>query len=109
MRCPHHIKDVPGAQAAVLGFVGSPWTLATYLIEGGSTPLYKKIKTMTHAAPAVLQALLSHLATQIATYMCYQIESGAHCVQLFDSWGGQLPPAVRVPSRHALDQYIFNR
>ena len=77
--------------------MGSPWTLATYLIEGGSTPLYKKIKTMTHAAPAVLQALLSHLATQIATYMCYQIESGAHCVQLFDSWGGQLPPAVRVP------------
>ncbi len=109
MRHPHHVKPLLGAQAAVLGFVGSPWTLATYLIEGGSTPLYKKIKTMTHAAPAVLQALLSHLATQIATYMCYQIESGAHCVQLFDSWGGQLPPAVRVPSRHALDQYIFNR
>ena len=83
-------------QAAVLGFVGSPWTLATYLIEGGSTPLYKKIKTMTHAAPAVLQALLSYLATQIADYVCYQIESGAHCVQLFDSWGGQLPPGVRI-------------
>ncbi len=85
-------------QTAVLGFVGSPWTLATYLIEGGSTPLYKKIKTMTHAAPAVLQALLSYLAAQIADYVCYQIDSGAHCVQLFDSWGGQLPPGVRVPS-----------
>ena len=83
--------------------MGSPWTLATYLIEGGSTPLYKKIKTMTHAAPAVLQALLSHLATQIATYMCYQIESGAHCVQLFDSWGGQLPPAVRVVCCYAVE------
>lgn len=61
------------AQAAVLGFVGSPWTLATYLIEGGSTPLYKKIKAMTAAAPDVLSALLQHLAVQIAEYMCFQV------------------------------------
>lgn len=60
-------------QAAVLGFVGSPWTLATYLIEGGSTPLYKKIKAMTAAAPEVLSALLQHLAVQIAEYMCFQV------------------------------------
>ena len=46
-----------GPQAAVLGFVGSPWTLATYLIEGGSTPLYKKIKTMTHVGLQHLHAL----------------------------------------------------
>lgn len=65
------------AQAAVLGFVGSPWTLATYLIEGGSTPLYKKIKAMTAAAPDVLSALLQHLAVQIAEYMCFQV-SDAH-------------------------------
>jgi uroporphyrinogen-III decarboxylase len=52
--------------------VGSPWTLATYLIEGGSTPLYKKIKAMTAAAPDVLSALLQHLAVQIAEYMCFQ-------------------------------------
>lgn len=56
----------------MLGFVGSPWTLATYLIEGGSTPLYKKIKAMTAAAPDVLSALLQHLAVQIAEYMCFQ-------------------------------------
>jgi uroporphyrinogen decarboxylase len=62
----------PSLQAAVLGFVGSPWTLATYLIEGGSTPLYKKIKAMTAAAPDVLSALLQHLAVQIAEYMCFQ-------------------------------------
>ena len=81
-------------QAAVLGFVGSPWTLATYIIEGRSSALYKTIKTMLYKAPAVLQALLGHLADQIATYSCFQIASGAQCVQLFDSWGGQLPPQV---------------
>lgn len=50
---------------------------------------------LAQGAPDILAALLSHLADQIATYCCYQIESGAHCIQLFDSWGGQLPPAVR--------------
>lgn len=84
-----------GAQAAVLGFVGSPWTLATYIIEGSSSGLYKTIKTMIHGNPDLLSALLAHLADQIATYSCYQIQSGAQCIQLFDSWGGQLPPQVR--------------
>lgn len=79
----------------MLGFVGSPWTLATYVIEGSSSGLYKTIKTMMQSNPEVLSALLSHLAEQIATYSCYQIESGAQCIQLFDSWGGQLPPQVR--------------
>jgi len=79
-------------QAAVLGFVGSPWTLATYIIEGGSSSLYKTIKTMCYSAPELLDALLSHLADQMATYIKYQIDSGAQCVQIFDSWGGQLPP-----------------
>lgn len=83
-------------QAAVLGFVGSPWTLATYVIEGSSSGLYKTIKTMIHGNPDLLSALLSHLAEQIATYSCYQIRSGAQCIQLFDSWGGQLPPQVSI-------------
>ncbi|GLC41449.1 Uroporphyrinogen decarboxylase 2, chloroplastic [Pleodorina starrii] len=79
-------------QAAVLGFVGSPWTLATYLIEGGSTSLYKTIKTMCFTAPEVLDALLTKLADAMAAYIKYQIRAGAQCVQIFDSWGGQLPP-----------------
>lgn len=79
-------------QAAVLGFVGSPWTLATYIIEGGSSSLYKTIKSMCFSSPELLDALLSHLADQMAAYIKYQIESGAQCVQIFDSWGGQLPP-----------------
>lgn len=79
-------------QAAVLGFVGSPWTLATYIIEGGSSSLYKTIKSMCFSSPELLDALLSLLADQMASYIKYQIDSGAQCVQIFDSWGGQLPP-----------------
>ena len=88
----------PVVQAAVLGFVGSPWTLATYIIEGKSSALYKTIKTMLYKAPGVLEALLGHLADQIAAYSCFQIASGAQAVQLFDSWGGQLPPQVHALS-----------
>lgn len=88
------LRQQVGNQAAVLGFVGSPWTLATYIIEGGSTSLYKTIKTMCHSAPAVLDALLTHLADQMATYIKFQIDSGAQYVQIFDSWGGQLPPRM---------------
>jgi uroporphyrinogen decarboxylase len=86
------LRQEVGSQAAVLGFVGSPWTLATYLIEGGSTSLYKNIKCMCHNAPEMLEAILSKLADAMTEYIKYQIRSGAHCIQIFDSWGGQLPP-----------------
>ncbi|KAL5804751.1 hypothetical protein ACOSQ3_031551 [Xanthoceras sorbifolium] len=84
-------KDV-GDHAAVLGFVGAPWTIATYIVEGGTTRTYTTIKSMCHTAPHVLRALLSHLTQAIADYIIFQVESGAHCIQIFDSWGGQLPP-----------------
>jgi len=84
-------KEV-GPDYAVLGFVGSPWTLATYIVEGGSTRIYKNVKCMMYQQPEVLKGILKHVAKQLAEYMCYQIESGAQCVQIFDSWGGQLTP-----------------
>jgi uroporphyrinogen decarboxylase len=68
--------------AAVLGFIGSPWTLATYVVEGKSTNLYKIVKTMIFQQPDLLDGILSHLADQLAAYSCYQIESGAHYVQV---------------------------
>ncbi|CAI0437461.1 unnamed protein product [Linum tenue] len=86
-------NEVEG-QAAVLGFVGSPWTIGTYIVEGGTTRTYTAIKSMCHTAPHVLRALLAHLAKAIADYAVYQVESGAHCIQIFDSWGGQLSPAM---------------
>ena len=76
----------------MLGFVGSPWTLATYAVEGASSSTYKTIKSMAFSAPNVLSALLTKLAAAIADYAVYQAQSGAHAIQLFDSWGGQLPP-----------------
>jgi uroporphyrinogen decarboxylase len=81
-----------GNGAAVLGFVGSPWTLATYIVEGKTTRTYTKIKTMTHQAPDLLHSILSHLAQEIAEYVIFQVKAGAQCIQIFDSWGGQLPP-----------------
>lgn len=84
-------KEV-GDEAAVLGFVGAPWTIATYIVEGGTTRTYTTIKSMCHTAPHVLKALLSHLAQAISDYIIFQVNSGAQCIQIFDSWGGQLPP-----------------
>ncbi|KAK6946627.1 Uroporphyrinogen decarboxylase (URO-D) [Dillenia turbinata] len=86
-------KEV-GMQAAVLGFVGAPWTIATYIVEGGTTRTYTTIKRMCHTAPHVLRALLSHLAQAISDYIVFQVDSGAHCIQIFDSWGGQLTPEM---------------
>lgn len=81
-----------GNQAAVLGFVGAPWTLAAYAIEGKSSKDYTIIKSMAFSQPNLLHQFLGKLADAIAVYVCYQIDSGAQVVQLFDSWAGQLSP-----------------
>ncbi|KAK6132483.1 hypothetical protein DH2020_033783 [Rehmannia glutinosa] len=86
------LRKQVGDQAAVLGFVGAPWTIATYIVEGGTTRTYTTIKSMCHTAPDLLRSLLSHLTKAITEYIVFQVESGAHCIQIFDSWGGQLPP-----------------
>ena len=93
--------------AALLGFVGSPWTLATYLVEGKSTSTYTTIKTMAFQAPQVLTAILDRLADAIADYSIFQIEAGAQTIMLFDSWGGQLPPAAwDAISRPAIERLV---
>ena len=81
-----------GNDATVLGFVGSPWTLAAYAVEGKTSKNYTNIKGMAFSEPAMLHTLLGKLADNIATYMRYQIDCGAQVVQLFDSWAGQLSP-----------------
>ncbi|MBE9202754.1 uroporphyrinogen decarboxylase [Synechocystis salina LEGE 06099] len=84
-------KEV-GNQSTVLGFVGAPWTLAAYAIEGKSSKDYKVIKQMAFSEPAILHSFLDKIAEAIAVYVRYQIDCGAQLVQLFDSWAGQLSP-----------------
>jgi uroporphyrinogen decarboxylase len=81
-----------GNEAAVLGFVGAPWTLAAYAIEGKSSKDYAIIKSMAFSEPTVLHRFLSKLADAIAVYVRHQIDAGAQVVQMFDSWAGQLSP-----------------
>jgi uroporphyrinogen decarboxylase len=87
------LRQSVGNEAAVLGFVGAPWTLAAYVVEGKSSKNYAVIKAMAFREPALLHRLLDHFAESIAVYLRYQIDSGAQVVQMFDSWAGQLSPA----------------
>ena len=86
------LRSEVGDAATVLGFVGSPWTLAAYAVEGRTSKNYANIKGMAFSEPAMLHQLLSKLADNIGIYACHQIECGAQVVQLFDSWAGQLSP-----------------
>ena len=84
-------KDIKN-EATLLGFVGAPWTLAAYVVEGKSSKNYSIIKSMAFKEPDLLHKLLDHFANSIGEYLKYQIKSGAQVVQIFDSWAGQLSP-----------------
>ncbi|OAY79965.1 Uroporphyrinogen decarboxylase 2, chloroplastic [Ananas comosus] len=78
--------------AAVLGFVGAPFTLASYVVEGGSSKHFSKIKKLAFSDPKVLHALLQKFTTSMAKYIKYQADNGAQAVQIFDSWATELSP-----------------
>lgn len=84
------LREEVGPETAVLGFVGCPYTLATYLVEGKTSKEYLEIKKMMFTEPDLLHAILKNLADSIAEYALYQIESGAQLIQIFDSWAGHL-------------------
>jgi uroporphyrinogen decarboxylase len=86
------LRQAVGNKSTVLGFVGAPWTLAAYAIEGKGSKSYSHIKTMAFTQPAMLHQFLDKIAEAIATYVCYQIDCGAQVVQMFDSWAGFLSP-----------------
>ncbi|XP_058110590.1 uroporphyrinogen decarboxylase [Magnolia sinica] len=79
-------------QSAVLGFVGAPFTLASYVVEGGSSKHFTKIKTLAFSQPKILHALLQKFTTSMAKYIQYQADNGAQAVQIFDSWATELSP-----------------
>lgn len=74
----------------LIGFSGSPWTLATYMVEGGSSKTFSMIKAMRYQQSAVLHRLLKHLAKSVTLYLNAQIAAGAQVLMLFDTWGGIL-------------------
>jgi len=79
-------------ESTLLGFVGAPWTLAAYVVEGKSSKNYSIIKAMAFREANMLHKLLDHFAISIGEYLKFQIKSGAQVVQIFDSWAGQLSP-----------------
>lgn len=79
-------------EVPLIGFSGSPWTLATYMVEGSSSKTFSKIKKMAFSEPEALHALLDKLADSVILYLNAQIAAGAQAVQIFDTWGGVLTP-----------------
>ena len=77
----------------LIGFAGSPWTVATYMVEGGGSKTFGHIKRMMYQAPAELHRLLGVLVKATVLYLNAQIAAGAQAVMLFDTWGGVLTPA----------------
>jgi uroporphyrinogen decarboxylase len=77
-------------QKALLGFAGSPWTLACYLLEGGGSETFPRTKALVKSNPQFLHALLKVLTEVIADYLTQQFKAGADAVQIFDSWAGVL-------------------
>ena len=84
------IRNELQGRVPLIGFSGSPWTLATYMIEGGSSKSFQKAKGLMYEQPKHMHLLLEKLAISVATYLNAQIVAGAQAVMLFDTWGGAL-------------------
>ncbi len=76
----------------LIGFSGSPWTLATYMVEGGGTKNFSKVKGMMFDRPELMHQLLGKVAAAVTAYLNAQIAAGAQAVMIFDTWGGALTP-----------------
>jgi uroporphyrinogen decarboxylase len=84
------VRSQLAGRIPLIGFAGSPWTLACYMVEGGASKEFARIKGMLYAEPASLHRLLALLAHSVAVYLNAQIAAGAQAVMLFDTWGGVL-------------------
>jgi uroporphyrinogen decarboxylase len=76
----------------LIGFSGSPWTLATYMVEGSSTKTFSHVKGMLYSEPQLLHRMLDTVARAVTSYLNAQIAAGAQAVMIFDTWGGVLTP-----------------
>ena len=84
------IRKALAGRVPLIGFSGSPWTLACYMVEGGGSEDYRAVKTLMYSRPDLMHRILSVNADAVAAYLNAQIEAGAQAVMVFDSWGGVL-------------------
>ena len=84
------IKNALNGRVPLIGFSGSPWTLACYMVEGGSSREFRLIKSMLYSRPDLLHRVLEINAQAVTAYLNQQIAAGANAVQIFDTWGGVL-------------------
>ena len=88
------IRKALNGRVPLIGFSGSPWTLACYMVEGGGSDDYRLVKTMMYQRPDLMHKMLAVNADAVALYLNTQIEAGAQAVMIFDSWGGVLADAA---------------
>ncbi len=86
------IRQALNGRVPLIGFSGSPWTLATYMVEGGALKNFARIKTMLFDQPSLLHQLLAKVTDAVTVYLNAQIARGAQAVMIFDTWGGALAP-----------------
>jgi uroporphyrinogen decarboxylase len=84
------IRKALDGRVPLIGFSGSPWTLACYMVEGAGSDDYRLVKTMLYARPDLMHRMLDINARAVAAYLNAQIDAGAQAVMVFDSWGGVL-------------------
>lgn len=106
MRAVTSIRQALNGQVPLFGFSGSPWTLATYMIEGGSSKDYRYTKGFLYSNPEFLHQLLDKLASAVVDYLDAQVVAGAQVLQIFDSWGGTLGHRQFVDFSHAYNKRI---
>jgi len=108
MRAVTSIRKELNGQVPLFGFSGSPWTLATYMVEGGSSKDYRYTKEMLYTKPEFLHQLLEKLTVAVTDYLDAQIVAGAQVVQIFDSWGGALGHCQFIEFSHAYNKRIVS-
>ena len=102
------IRRELNGRVPLIGFSGSPWTLATYMIEGQSSRDFAQAKTMLYTQPELMHQLLEKLALSVIDYLNAQIRAGAQVVQIFDTWGGALSHAAYAEFSLAYMQKIVD-
>ena len=101
------IRNELDGKVPLIGFSGSPWTLSTYMVEGGSSKDFRYVKGMMYENPVAMHRLLDTLAQSVVAYLNAQIEAGAQAVMIFDTWGGALSPqAYRSFSLDYMQQIV---